>query len=295
MSKIILAAGALVWRKSKEKKIEIAVIHRPKYNDWTIPKGKVELNESSIACAYREVIEETSLETEFGMYLGEVKYQSLDGPKQVSFWSAQVVKENTFTPNSEVDAIKWVEAAKAAKFLSLESDKEILSKFNKLKYESKPLVLLRHAKALSRDEWQGDDDDRPLDSLGQMQAKRLLSIYQAFNLEQIHTSDAIRCYDTVEPMAKALGLRLEVSNNLSESAFKKDKEDAFDYARDLIKSDKRALLCSHNPILPKVLNKLTKKSDVESDEEKLYPADAWVIHRIGKEVIQIDRIDAPTT
>ncbi len=295
MSKIILAAGALVWRKSKEKKIEIAVIHRPKYNDWTIPKGKVELSESSIACAYREVIEETSIETEFGMYLGEVKYQSLDGPKQVSFWSAQVVKENTFTPNSEVDAIKWVEAAKAAKFLSLESDKEILSKFNKLKYESKPLVLLRHAKALSRDEWQGDDDDRPLDSLGQMQAKRLLSIYQAFNLEQIHTSDAIRCYDTVEPMAKALGLRLEVSNNLSESAFKKDKEDAFDYARDLIKSDKRALLCSHNPILPKVLNKLTKKSDVESDEEKLYPADAWVIHRIGKEVIQIDRINAPTT
>ena len=295
MSKIILAAGALVWRKSKEKKIEIAVIHRPKYNDWTIPKGKVELRESSIACAYREVIEETSIETEFGMYLGEVKYQSLDGPKQVSFWSAQVVKENTFTPNSEVDAIKWVEAAKAAKFLSLESDKEILSKFNKLKYESKPLVLLRHAKALSRDEWQGDDDDRPLDSLGQMQAKRLLSIYQAFNLEQIHTSDAIRCYDTVEPMAKALGLRLEVSNKLSESAFKKDKEDAFDYARDLIKSDKRALLCSHNPILPKVLNKLTKKSDVESDEEKLYPADAWVIHRIGKEVIQIDRIDAPNT
>ena len=295
MSKIILAAGALVWRKSKEKKIEIAVIHRPKYNDWTIPKGKVELNESSIACAYREVIEETSIETEFGMYLGEVKYQSLDGPKQVSFWSAQVVKENTFTPNSEVDAIKWVEAAKAAKFLSLDSDREILSKFNKLKYESKPLVLLRHAKALSRDEWQGDDDDRPLDSLGQMQAKRLLSIYQAFNLEQIHTSDAIRCYDTVEPMAKALGLRLEVSNKLSESAFKKDKEDAFDYARDLIKSDKRALLCSHNPILPKVLNKLTKKSDVESDEEKLYPADAWVIHRIGKEIIQIDRIDAPTT
>ena len=295
MSKIILAAGALVWRKSKEKKIEIAVIHRPKYNDWTIPKGKVELNESSIACAYREVIEETSIETEFGMYLGEVKYQSLDGPKQVSFWSAQVVKENTFTPNSEVDEIKWVEAAKAAKFLSLDSDREILSKFNKLKYESKPLVLLRHAKALSRDEWQGDDDDRPLDSLGQMQAKRLLSIYQAFNLEQIHTSDAIRCYDTVEPIAKALGLRLEVSNKLSESAFKKDKEDAFDYARDLIKSDKRALLCSHNPILPKVLNKLTKKSDVESDEEKLYPADAWVIHRIGKEIIQIDRIDAPTT
>jgi 8-oxo-dGTP diphosphatase len=94
-------------------------------------------------------------------------------------------------------------------------------------------------------------------------------------------------------MVKGLGIRLEVTGKLSESTYKKDKEKAFDYAKDLIKEDARILLCSHNPILPKMLNKLTKKSDVDADEGKLSPADAWVIHRSGKEIIQIDRIDAP--
>jgi 8-oxo-dGTP diphosphatase len=175
----------------------------------------------------------------------------------------------------------------------MESDKEILDKFIKLKLETKPLVLLRHAKAVSRDEWQGDDDDRPLDDSGENQAKRLLASYQAFNLSQIHTSDAVRCYSTVEMLAKGLGLKLEVTGKLSESGYRKDKERAFDYAKELFKEDINALICSHNPILPKMLNKLSKKSDVEADEEKLSPADGWVIHRVGKEIIQIDRLDAP--
>jgi len=175
----------------------------------------------------------------------------------------------------------------------METDRKILDSFIKLKFDTKPFVLLRHAKAVSRDEWQGDDDDRPLEDLGINQSKRLLSIYQVFNLEQIHTSDAIRCYSTVEPIAKGLNLKLEVTGKLSESTYRKDKEKAFDYAKDLLKSDVNAMICSHNPILPKMLNKLTKKSDVEADEEKLSPADGWVIHRNGKEIIQIDRIDAP--
>jgi 8-oxo-dGTP diphosphatase len=115
-----------------------------------------------------------------------------------------------------------------------------------------------------------------------------------FNLEEIHSSDAVRCYDTVVAIAKSLNIKLEVTGKLSESTFKKDKEKAFDYAKDLMKLNESVLLCSHNPILPKMLNKLTKKSEVDADEGKLLPADGWVIHRIGKEVIQIDRIDSPS-
>jgi 8-oxo-dGTP diphosphatase len=129
--------------------------------------------------------------------------------------------------------------------------------------------------------------------VGQNQAKRLLSIYQVFNLQQIHTSDAVRCYDTVEPISRGLGINLEVTGKLSESSYKKDKEKAIEYAKELIKQDDRVLLCSHNPILPKILNKLTKKSELEADEEKLMPADSWVLHRVGKEVVQIDRLAAP--
>ena len=97
----------------------------------------------------------------------------------------------------------------------------------------------------------------------------------------------------MQHIANVLNLKLEVTAKLSESTYRKDKEKAFDYAKDLLKSDVNAMICSHNPILPKMLNKLTKKSDVEADEEKLSPADGWVIHRNGKEIIQIDRIDAP--
>jgi 8-oxo-(d)GTP phosphatase len=294
MSSPILAAGAVLWRKSEKKKIEVLIIHRPKYDDWTFPKGKAEVGEPLIACAYREVLEETNIETAFGPYLGEVEYLTNDGKKKVSFWSAKVIKEKDFKPNAEVDQLKWVEVTQVKELLTLDTDRKILEQFLKIEPDTKPLVLLRHAKAVTRDEWQGEDDDRPLDSYGQNQAKRLLAMYQVFNLEQIHSSDAVRCYDTVVAIAKGLNIKLEVTGKLSESTFKKDKEKAFDYAKDLIKLNESVLLCSHNPILPKMLNKLTKKSEVDADEGKLLPADGWVIHRIGKEVIQIDRIDAPS-
>lgn len=294
MSSPILAAGAVLWRKSEKKKIEVLIIHRPKYDDWTFPKGKAEIGEPLIACAYREVLEETNIETAFGPYLGEVEYLTNDGNKKVSFWSAKVVKEKDFKPNTEVDQLKWIEVTKVKELLTLDTDKKILEQFLQIEPDTKPFILLRHAKAVTRDEWQGEDDDRPLDSYGQNQAKRLLAMYQVFNLEQIHSSDAVRCYDTVVAIAKGLNIKLEVTGKLSESIFKKDKEKAFDYAKDLIKLNESVLLCSHNPILPKMLNKLTKKSEVDADEGKLLPADGWVIHRIGKEIIQIDRIDSPS-
>ena len=293
MSEAISAAGAVVWRKHKDNFTEVAIIHRPKYDDWSFPKGKIEVGESLIACAHREVLEETNLQTEFGPHLGQVEYFTPDGLKKVTYWSAKVIGEKPFRTNTEVDQLKWIPITKVIEVLTNETDKEIFDKFVKVKFNSKPFILLRHAKAITRDEWQGEDDDRPLSSSGQNQAMRLLSTYQVFNIDQIHSSDAVRCYDTVKSMAKGLDIKLEVSSKLSENTYKKDKEKAFDYVRELIKEDKSILICSHNPILPKMLNKLTKKSEIEADEDKLSPADGWVIHRSGKEIIQIDRLDAP--
>ena len=293
MSEAISAAGAVVWRKHKDNFTEVAIIHRPKYDDWSFPKGKLEVGESLIACAHREVLEETNLQTEFGPHLGQVEYFTPDGLKKVTYWSAKVIAEKPFRTNTEVDQLKWIPITKVIEVLTNETDKEIFDKFVKVKFNSKPFILLRHAKAITRDEWQGEDDDRPLSSSGQNQAMRLLSTYQVFNIDQIHSSDAVRCYDTVKSMAKGLDIKLEVSSKLSESTYRKDKEKAFDYVRELIKEDKSILICSHNPILPKMLNKLTKKSEIEADEDKLSPADGWVIHRSGKEIIQIDRLDAP--
>jgi 8-oxo-dGTP diphosphatase len=96
-------------------------------------------------------------------------------------------------------------------------------------------------------------------------------------------------------MAKALDQNLIVTGKLSESSFKKDKEPAFEYFKEVLKSNKSAILCSHNPILPKLLARVSKKNDLIPDEDKLQPADAWILHRVGKEVLQVDRINAPVS
>jgi 8-oxo-dGTP diphosphatase len=264
MSSVIVAAGAVVWRKNSKGVTEIAVIHRPKYDDYSLPKGKIEPGESLITCAFREVFEETNLTTQFGPFLGDVEYFSPLGLKRVSYWAAKSIgEENLFIPNSEVDKLDWLTLNKAVDKLTSETDKEILGRFVKSFYDTQPLILLRHAKALARSEWPGDDDDRPLDVLGQNQAAKLPGIYKIFNLKQIHTS------------------------------FKKDKERAFEYVKELIKSNESVLICSHNPILPKLLARVSKKNELTPDEEKLQPADAWILHRMGKEVLQIDRINSP--
>ncbi|MGI9171176.1 MAG: NUDIX hydrolase [Candidatus Nanopelagicus sp.] len=293
MSEIILAAGGVVWRRNQNKQVEVVIVHRPKYDDWSFPKGKADSKEALISCAYREIIEETNITTQFGPFIGQVEYLTSEGLKQVSYWAAKAIDTKPFIANSEVDQVKWMEISEVKQLLTMDSDKEILKKFTKLDLDSNPLILLRHAKALSRDEWQGDDDDRPLDDFGIRQANKLFLIYQVYNLSQIHTSDAIRCFSTVEPLTKAISVELLVTGKLSESTYRKDKEKAVDYVKALLKSELSELICSHNPILPKLLSKLTRKSEIDADEDKLQPAEAWVNHRKNKEIIQIDRLSAP--
>ncbi|MEI6648921.1 MAG: NUDIX hydrolase [Actinomycetes bacterium] len=290
----MIAAGAVVWRRNDDQSVSVAIIHRPRYDDWSLPKGKLESGETLIACSYREVMEETNLKVRIGPFIGSSEYFVPDGLKQVSYWAAEALGEDRpFRPNDEVDVMEWHSLADATEKVTRESDREILERFADVPYDSSPMIMLRHAKALVRSEWQGEDEDRPLEQTGQLQAKRMLSIYQVFGLEEVHTSDAVRCFDTVSAMCKALGLDPKVTNHLSEYTFKKNKDKAIDYVKELIKTNEPILLCSHNPILPRMLEKLTKKVDVELPESKLLPGEAYVLHHRKKEVLQVDRIAAP--
>jgi 8-oxo-dGTP diphosphatase len=300
MNPTVIAAGTVVWRKNK-KRIEIAVVHRPRYDDWSIPKGKVEGSESLIACAYREGQEETGLDFRFGPFVGQIEYLTEEGLKQVSYWAAELVENGKeFSPNSEVDQLLWLDIDSAIEKLSRESDKEILERFNDVPYQSTPLVLLRHAKALAREEWQGEDEDRPLEVRGQNQARRMLMNYLPFGIKEIHTSDAVRCYDTVTAMGRALGIEPLVAKDVSEYTFKKNKDKAIDYIKELSlyvsATNTPTIVCSHNPVLPKMLGKLLKKSKVAEKQlpaGKLQPGDAWIVFLSKKKVVQVDFLVAP--
>ena len=294
MNPTVIAAGAVVWRFDGDGQVLVLLIHRPRYDDWSIPKGKLDEGEQLIACAYREVIEETHLKVKFGPFITETEYFVADGLKRVSYWAAHAYDHSDiFVPNAEADEGRWLTIDDAIELATRESDKEVLSIFFKAPFDAQTLIMLRHGKALDRAEWLGEDEDRPLSQLGSLQAMRMISIYQAFNVEKIITSDAIRCYDTVDPFARALDVKLKVEKVISENMWKKDKEKAIEFAKEIIKDEKTVIVCSHNPVLPRMLEKLTKKIDFDFPDNKLQPGEAWVIHHKKKEVLQIDRLAAP--
>lgn len=293
-NKIVKAAGAVLWRYS-QKKIEIALVHRPRYDDWSLPKGKVEEKESHIACAYREVIEETGYTPVFGPEIGQASYKVEEGKKVVRYWSARA-SDTPLMPidKNEIDEVLWLEVNEARKKLTLDDDRAIVDFFVEFGVDTTPMVLLRHAKALKRDDWNGDDSDRPLDNLGQLQAKRLLPQFYPYDISEIHSSDAYRCMQTVEELTRALDLNIIIGLDLSEDVYSKDKDAALEYVSSLMNKNKNLLICSHNPILPKVLKKLVGKKYFKELDSKLEPAQAWVIHHRDGDVISVDWVDAPT-
>ena len=290
---LIQAAGAVLWRKSDISQLEIAVIHRPRYDDWSLPKGKVESGESHISAGYREIQEETGYESTFGPEIGTVVYKLEGAPKEVRYWAAAATVK-TGTPNpQEVDEVLWLEPKKAKEKLSNKDDRAIVDFFLEFGVDTFPIILLRHAKALKRTEWDGDDGDRPLEHRGQLQAKRLLPIYLPYGISEVHTSDALRCIETIDLMTRLIEKTAIFSADLSEYGYAKDKEAPLDYVQDLMDRGISAIVCSHNPIIPKVVKKLVGKKYFKSMDRELEPAQAIVLHCRAGEVIACDWIDEP--
>ena len=290
---LIQAAGAVLWRQVNSGELEVAIVHRPRYDDWSLPKGKVEAGESHISASYREIQEETGYESNFGPEIGTVVYKLEGAPKEVRFWSARAT-EMTGTPDeAEVDQVEWLTPKKAKNKLTNKDDRTIVDYFLEFGADSFPIILLRHANALKRTDWDGDDGDRPLEHRGQLQAKRLLPIYLPYGDLEIHTSDALRCIETVDVMARSLKKTPIFSADLSEYGYAKDHDAPLDYVQDLMDRGVPAIVCSHNPIIPKVVKKLVGKKYFKSMDRELEPAQAIVLHCRAGEVIACDWIDEP--
>jgi 8-oxo-dGTP diphosphatase len=289
----IQAAGAIVWRRNESDAIEIALVHRPKYNDWSIPKGKVEGEESLIACAYREVVEETGFAVRFGQRIGSAHYEVNGLRKTVTYWSARLLREQGKPNPEEVDEVRWMSCEEAKERLVRDSDRHIVETFQSIEPDTKPLILLRHAKAIERNDWAGEDTDRPLSSLGERQSKRLLMNFLPFAVEEIHSSSAVRCYESITPMARGLNVDFFFTDSLSEEVFYKNNERPVKYIQRLLVNDYTTLVCSHNPILPAIASSFVDKFGIEVPVTKLEPGDAWVAHHVEREVVAIDFLPAP--
>lgn len=128
-SREVRAAGGVVWRRGDGDSFEVLLVHRPRYDDWSLPKGKRESGEADEDCALREVFEETGLAVTLGEELPEVRYRDhRDRPKVVRYWVMEPVGEvGPFTPNDEVDEVRWCSIAEATAQLSYDHDRDLVT------------------------------------------------------------------------------------------------------------------------------------------------------------------------
>jgi 8-oxo-(d)GTP phosphatase len=215
MTAEVRAAGGVV-RRRVDGRVETVLVHRPRYDDWSLPKGKLLDGESFEDAALREVMEETGLRCRIGVELPTTRYRDASGsPKVVRYWSMDLEDGSDLRPSLEVDDARWLSLPEARTSLSIERDRDVLDAV--LAWDA-PAHLVRHAKAGDRSAWRGDDDGRPLTQGGRRQARALVDTFAGERVDRILSSPAVRCVQTVEPLAEARGLRIEVRDELREGA-----------------------------------------------------------------------------
>jgi 8-oxo-(d)GTP phosphatase len=257
-SEVVRAAGG-VLRRVGDSGPEVLLVHRPRYDDWTFPKGKAEPGESDEETAIREVEEETGLRCALGRELPATRYRDSRGRrKQVRYWT-MVVESGDFEPHGEVDEIEWLIPELAAFKLSYDRDLEVLFAV------PDPLLVNRHASAGDSAAWVGDDALRPLDDRGRRQAAALVDQLAPYAIKRIVSSPFVRCVQTVEPLATARGLELELRDELAEGS------DPGRVRALLVQLDSEAVACMHGPELTPFFGDVKKGATVavEVADERL--------------------------
>lgn len=261
---VVYAAGGVVWRMH-EGKLRVLLVHRTKYRDATLPKGKVDPGEALPTTAVREIHEETGIRVHLGVPVGVSTYHLPNGrEKVVHYWAAEATEEacrrSEFVPNKEIAAIEWLSLKKARARLSYPVDIEILDRFialvDKEALHTFPVIVLRHAKAAAREDWKGEDAARPLTARGRRQAKEIVPTLRAFGPRRIVSSPARRCLDTVEPLAAALGRKAETTPQISQDAWEEGAADVRSVIGARVRARKPVVLCSHGPVLPDIVSEL---------------------------------------
>jgi 8-oxo-(d)GTP phosphatase len=286
-----IAAGGLVWREDDGGAITIAVVHRPRYDDWSLPKGKADDGELPVHTAIREVGEETGASVAVTRRLGRVRYD-VDGiAKMVRYWEMRYL-HGDFSAGSEVDELRWIEPQKARRLLSYRGDRAILTAALAAgsKAPRSVLVLVRHAKAGRRADWSGSDLLRPLDRVGRAQAKALVGLISAFSPVRIVAANPLRCIQTVEPLASALGITVEVAPALSDESFGRDPDAPAASVSALIAAGQDAVACSQGEAIPGIITALAATKVRKSATAK---GAAWVLGCRDGAVVSADYYPAP--
>jgi len=254
-----LAGGAVVTREDPLRGTEVLIIHRMRYSDWTLPKGKVDAGESLPTCAVREVLEETGVTIRLGVPLDTVRYDTAKGVKQVEYWGGTVLETAPRPPDDEVDVVSWLPVRAALNRLTHAPD-HFLVQQHLAQPPTTPLIILRHGKAMDRKDWSKKDTVRPVNARGRRQSRLLVPMLRAYGISRLLSSTAARCIGTLEPYAHARQLTIDKFSQLTAEV---GGDDPRAVAKLIVKLRTAVLatgeptaMCVHRPVLPHILDAL---------------------------------------
>jgi 8-oxo-(d)GTP phosphatase len=302
-SEAIQAAGAVLWRRAAGR-VEVLMVHRPRYDDWSLPKGKRESGEHVLLTAVREVEEETSVRPALGPRLRPAKYLVNGRSKRVDYWSAASSGDEA-APSHEIDAVSWLPLAQALSRLSYPHDADVIASLQPR--QTVPLILLRHASAGRKHDWPGDDLLRPLDEQGAKDAVALADLLDCFAPRaRVVSSPALRCTESVRPYAARFGGSVEAEASLAlpvrtagSFSSRTDHGDGLRHLfRGLVAAGQPAVACLHRENLPLALGAACSALRVTSSgllsegfDPSLPKGGFCVLHVASGDLVALDRYE----
>jgi len=286
VSQPVRAAGGIVLRGEGPVR-SVALVHRPRYDDWSFPKGKLDADEDEATAALREVEEETGLRCRLGPSVGAVTYRDRRGRAKVVRYFRMDADGGGFTPNREVDELRWMPIEDAARLLSYAHDRSLLRQVL-AGLPASALYVIRHAKAGIRAAWSGPDEERPLTRRGRKQARRLVERFQGLDIQRILSSPFVRCMQTVEPLAEARGLPVEVAAELREGA------SVDELLRGLATfGDRPTVVCGHGTEIRSMIDRLEAGGATIEGARGIAKGSVWVLDREGERIVAAHYLPAP--
>ena len=282
----VLAAGMLPWRRVPGG-LEVMVIHRPRYDDWSWPKGKLDPGETLPECAVRELREEVGLELRPGIPLCVTEYEvpgkrGARRSKEVWYWAAEVDGQRARPDGDEVDEVRWVGPDEARRLLTNDSDREpldlLLRAASRGRLRTVPLLVLRHAKAKPRSSWSRAEQERPLAATGRRQALAVEGLVTAWRPERLVSSPWRRCVETLAPLVKSSRLPLKTKGAFTETTARAKPKKTRKVMAELMGRSRPLVVCTHRPVLPTLFEVVEDAAAGQADRvlRALPTEDPWL-------------------